>query len=90
VVEILTEAANQARIALSRRTVVEVALLKAARAATMVSLDELIAQIQVRSGGRRRAGVARRPPHPSGARGGASAGDPVQEASRRGTTSWGI
>ena len=46
VVEILTEAANQARYALSRRTVVEVALLKAARAATVVSLDELIAQIQ--------------------------------------------
>ena len=45
-VEILTEAANQARFALSRRTVVEVALLKAARAATVVSLDELIAQIQ--------------------------------------------
>lgn len=46
VVEILTEAANQARYALSRRTVVEVALLKVARAATVVSLDELIAQIQ--------------------------------------------
>ncbi len=46
VVEILTEAASQARFALSRRTVVEVALLKAARAATVVSLDELIAQIQ--------------------------------------------
>ena len=46
VVEILTEAANQARFALSRRTVVEVALLKAARAATVVSIDELIAQIQ--------------------------------------------
>lgn len=46
VVEILTEAANQARFALSRRTVVEVALLKTARAATVVSLDELIAQIQ--------------------------------------------
>ena len=46
VVEILTEAATQARFALSRRTVVEVALLKAARAATVVSLDELIAQIQ--------------------------------------------
>ena len=46
VVEVLTEAANQARFALSRRTVVEVALLKAARAATMVSIDELIAQIQ--------------------------------------------
>ena len=46
VVEILTEAANQARFARSRRTVVEVALLKAARAATVVSLDELIAQIQ--------------------------------------------
>ncbi len=49
VVEILTEAANQARFALSRRTVVEVALLKAARAATVVSLDELIAQIQASS-----------------------------------------
>ncbi len=46
VVEILTEAAGQARFALSRRTVVEVALLKAARAATVVSLDELIQQIR--------------------------------------------
>ncbi len=46
VVEILTDAAGQARFALSRRTVVEVALLKAARAATVISLDELIQQIQ--------------------------------------------
>jgi len=46
IVDILTEAANQARMALSRRTVVEVALLKATRAASVVSLDELIAQIQ--------------------------------------------
>lgn len=46
VVEILTEAANQARFALSRRTVVEVALLKAARAASVVSLDELIARLE--------------------------------------------
>lgn len=46
IVTILTEAANQARVALSRRTVVEVALLKATRAATVVSIDELIAQIQ--------------------------------------------
>ena len=51
VVEILTEAASQARFALSRRTVVEVALLKAARAASVVSLDELIAQIQASSAG---------------------------------------
>ena len=51
VVEILTEAAGAARFALSRRTVVEVALLKAARAATVVSLDELIAQIQDHSAG---------------------------------------
>lgn len=49
VVEILTEAASQARFALSRRTVVEVALLKAARAATVVSLDELIQQIKAGS-----------------------------------------
>ena len=49
VVEILTEAANQARFALSRRTVVEVALLKAARAASVVSLDELIARIEAGS-----------------------------------------
>ena len=51
VVEILTEAASQARFALSRRTVVEVALLKAARAASVVSLDELIAQIQASPAG---------------------------------------
>lgn len=49
VVEILTEAATQARFALSRRTVVEVALLKAARAATVVSIDELIARIEANS-----------------------------------------
>ena len=49
VVEILTEAANQSRFALSRRTVVEVALLKAARAASVVSLDELIARIEAGS-----------------------------------------
>ncbi|MDD4341063.1 MAG: DNA polymerase III subunit gamma/tau [Kiritimatiellae bacterium] len=49
VVEILSEAATQARFALSRRTVVEVALLKAARAATVVSLDELIARIETSS-----------------------------------------
>lgn len=49
VVEILTEAATQARFALSRRTVVEVALLKAARAATVVSLDELMARIEASS-----------------------------------------
>ncbi len=46
VVEILAAAANQARFALSRRTVLEVALLKAAWAASVVSLDELIARIQ--------------------------------------------
>lgn len=46
VVEILAAAANQARFALSRRTVLEVALLKATRAASVVSLDELIARIQ--------------------------------------------
>jgi len=51
VVEILTEAASQARFALSRRTVVEVALLKAARAASVVSLDELIQQIKAGSAG---------------------------------------
>jgi len=51
VIEILTEAASQARFALSRRTVVEVALLKAARASTVVSLDELIRQIQDGSAG---------------------------------------
>ena len=51
VVEILTEAASQARFALSRRTVVEVALLKAARAATVIGIDELIAQIQNGSAG---------------------------------------
>lgn len=50
VVEILTEAANQARFALSRRTVVEVALIKAARAASVVSLDELIARVEACAG----------------------------------------
>ena len=46
VVEILTAAANQVRFALSCRVVVEVALLKASRAASVVSIDELIAQLQ--------------------------------------------
>lgn len=49
VVDVLTEAANQMRYALSRRTVVDVALLKAARAAAVVSIDELIARIQASS-----------------------------------------
>lgn len=46
IVGILTAAANQARFALSRRTVLEVALLKAARAATVVGIDEIIARLQ--------------------------------------------
>ncbi len=49
VVEILTEAANQSRFALSLRTVVEVALLKCSRAARVVSIDELIARLEATS-----------------------------------------
>ena len=46
VVEILTEASGQIKFALSPRTVVEVALLKASRAASVVSIDELIRRIE--------------------------------------------
>lgn len=51
VIDLLTEAANSIRFALSRRTLVEVAFIKASRAAGMVSIDELIRQIQDCSAG---------------------------------------
>ena len=51
VMDILTEAEGQMRFALSRRTVMEVALLKAGRAAATVSLDELVARLEAMEGG---------------------------------------
>ena len=45
IVEILTDAESRLRYALSRRTLVEVALIRAARAATVVSIDELLKQL---------------------------------------------
>ena len=43
VVEVLIEAQGQIRNALARRTILEVALIKAARAASVASLDEVLA-----------------------------------------------
>ena len=51
IMDILTEAEGQMRFALSRRTVMEVALLKAGRAAATVSLDELVARLEAMEGG---------------------------------------
>jgi DNA polymerase-3 subunit gamma/tau len=45
IVDLLTQAEGRLRYALSRRTLVEVALIRAARAATVVSLDELLTQL---------------------------------------------
>ena len=45
IVEILTDAESRLRYALSRRTLVEVALIRSARAATVVSIDELLKQL---------------------------------------------
>ncbi len=46
VMDVLTETANQARLSLSPRTVVEVGLMKAARAATAASLEEVIRMVR--------------------------------------------
>ena len=46
VVDILTETENRMRYALSRRTLLETALIRCARAATVVTLDELLRQVQ--------------------------------------------
>ena len=45
VVDILAETENRMRYALSRRTLLETALIRCARAATVVSLDELVRRI---------------------------------------------
>ena len=45
-VDILSEAEERMRYALSRRTLLETAIIRSARAATVVSIDELIAQVQ--------------------------------------------
>jgi len=59
VVELLTEAANQARFSLSVRTVVEVALIRASRAAQVVGIDELIQDVkEMRAGLAAGGGVA--------------------------------
>ena len=46
VVDILTETENRMRYALSRRTLLETALIRAARAVTVVSLEEILARIE--------------------------------------------
>ncbi|MEM7395739.1 MAG: DNA polymerase III subunit gamma/tau, partial [Verrucomicrobiota bacterium] len=45
IVEILTETESQLRFALSKRTLFETALIRCARAASVVSIDEIIKQI---------------------------------------------
>ncbi len=45
VVQLLTDAENRLRYALSRRTLVETALIRAARAATVMSIDELLKEL---------------------------------------------
>ncbi len=46
VVDILTETENQMRFSLSRRTVLEVGLVRCARAATVVTLDEILQRLE--------------------------------------------
>ena len=46
VVEILTETEGRLRYALSRRTLLETGLIRAARAAAMVSLDDILARLE--------------------------------------------
>ena len=45
IVQILTDAESRLRYALSRRTLVETALIRSARAATVVSIDELLKEL---------------------------------------------
>ncbi|MFA5688250.1 MAG: DNA polymerase III subunit gamma/tau [Kiritimatiellales bacterium] len=47
IIEILIEAENRMRYALSRRTMLEAALIRASRAATVATVDELMKQIAV-------------------------------------------
>ena len=51
VVEILTEAEGRMRFALSRRTLMETAVIRAARASTVVSIDELIRRVEALGAG---------------------------------------
>lgn len=46
IMDVLAGASDQLRFALSRRTIMETALLKAARAASFVSLDEIVARVE--------------------------------------------
>jgi DNA polymerase-3 subunit gamma/tau len=46
IIDILTETINRLRFALSKKTLLEVALLRCARAATTVSLDRIIAEVK--------------------------------------------
>lgn len=46
IVDILTEAENRLRYAVSRRTLLETALIRSARAATVVTLDEILNQLE--------------------------------------------
>jgi len=51
VIEILSETENRMRYALSRRTLLETALIRAARAAVVVSLEEILSQINALKAG---------------------------------------
>ncbi len=51
IVDILSEAENRMRYALSRRTLLETALIRAAREAVVVSLDEIVERLERLKGG---------------------------------------
>ena len=46
IVDILTDAENRLRYAVSRRTLLETALIRSARAATVITLDEIMKQLE--------------------------------------------
>ncbi len=70
IVDVLMEAQGQLRFALSRRTVLEVALVRAARAATVASLDDVMGALAGLPGGLPavEAGESLAPPPPPPAR----------------------
>ncbi len=51
VVDVLTETENRMRFALSRRTLLETALIRCARAATVVTLEEILSKINALASG---------------------------------------
>ncbi|MBN1321052.1 MAG: DNA polymerase III subunit gamma/tau [Thermoleophilia bacterium] len=67
VVDVLTEAENRMRYALSRRTLLEVALIRGARAAVVVTLDEIMAHLdELRGSGCGESVAAAAPPATAG------------------------